>query len=254
MRHSLCWLLASAVAAVAGGCDAADPSSGLDLALPASAEPPVPVSERGRPLSPFRSSFERLSPSPCLADGASVGVWAVVFGGYGCVRPEAQDAESWFALAPGAVGQPDSTRASLVVGPRQRSAFRLSLRLVADRPLRTGSPPNPWETAWVVWDYTDNDHFYYAILKPNGWEVGKRDPAYPGGQRFLATGTSPLYPMGPWYHVVIERASGRTSLSADGVTLTTFVDRERPYTRGRIGFYTEDAAVRFSDVALDAAG
>jgi hypothetical protein len=37
----------------------------------------------------------------------------------------------------------------------------------------------------------------------------------------------------------------------DGEHVVTFTDQERPYRGGRIGFYTEDAEVRFSDVVID---
>ena len=49
-----------------------------------------------------------------------------------------------------------------------------------------------------MWDYTDNNHFSYLALKTNGWELGKRDPAYPGGQRFLATGSDSPTQIGQW--------------------------------------------------------
>ena len=88
------------------------------------------------------------------------------------------------------------------------------------------------------------------MLKPNGWELGKRDPAYPGGQRFLATGASPAYPVGRRYDVDVAVVEGRTAVRVDGVPLTTFVDQERPWTGGAVALYTEDAAVRFADVEV----
>ena len=60
--------------------------------------------------------------------------------------------------------------------------FTIRLRTLAQR--RRGQP-NPWEVGWLLWRYTDNDHFYSFIVKPNGFELGKQDPAYPGRQRFL---------------------------------------------------------------------
>ena len=33
------------------------------------------------------------------------------------------------------------------------------------RQLREGSPANPWEVAWVVWNYVDPNHFYYLAIK-----------------------------------------------------------------------------------------
>ncbi len=139
------------------------------------------------------------------------------------------------------------------MGPSHGASFELRAQTITDSQLRSGTPPNPWEVAWVAWDYTDEEHFYYAVLKPNGWEIGKRDPAYPGGQRFLATGKSPTYPTGQWYDVRVVRVQGRTSLTVDGVPIAVFVDTERPYQGGRVALYTEDAAVRFRAIEVRAA-
>jgi hypothetical protein len=117
------------------------------------------------------------------------------------------------------------------------------------RQLRTGSAPNPWEAAWALWHYTDNEHFYYVILKPNGWELGKEDPAYPGAQRFLATGESP-FPIGPTYTVRVRQIGNVTTVWADGRQLVSFTDNERPYRSGAIGLYNEDAEVEFDGVSV----
>jgi hypothetical protein len=114
--------------------------------------------------------------------------------------------------------------------------------------LRVGSAPNPWETGWLVWNYTDNDHFYYFSLKPNGWELGKRDPAYEGGQRFLATGDSVSLEMGAWTRFSVVQTGGEMRVSLDGAEVVRFVDLERPYEAGRLGVYSEDARVLLDDV------
>lgn len=181
----------------------------------------------------------------CLEDGASRGGWVVQFGGGGCVEVASGGT---LHLAPAAIADSSETRASLVVGSSHGATFGLRARMITDGQLRTGTPPNPWEVAWLVWDYTDDEHFYYAVLKPTGWEVGKRDPAYPGGQRFLATGESPVYPIGQWYGLEVVRVEGRTSLTVDSVPITVFTDPERPYQQGRVALYTEDAAARFEDI------
>jgi hypothetical protein len=41
-----------------------------------------------------------------------------------------------------------------------------------ERRLR-GDRANPWDAAWLVWRYTDDQHFYYLVLKPDGFELGK---------------------------------------------------------------------------------
>jgi hypothetical protein len=40
------------------------------------------------------------------------------------------------------------------------------------------------------------------------------------------------------------------SVFVDGVLLTTFTDRERPYSTGLVGFYSEDAAAYFHSVVV----
>lgn len=181
----------------------------------------------------------------CLPDGARSNGWTVRFAGYGCAAIGV-DGGSVLALRPRAAASADATHAGLVLGPSLSSrdaAARFRVRVFTARQLRTGSAPNPWEVAWVVWHYTDDDHFYYFIAKPNGWELGKRDPAYPGGQRFLATGSERRFPVGQWYDVDVAQRGATITVSVDGRTLVMFEDRERPYTAGAVGLYSEDAAV-----------
>jgi hypothetical protein len=113
--------------------------------------------------------------------------------------------------------------------------------------LRTGSRPNPWECAWIVWHYQDSEHFYYLAIKPNGWEIGKRDPAYPGGQRFLASG-SRGFPIGLWHQFLVTQNAETITVQVNGVNIASHQDSERPYTSGALGFYAEDAEVQIDDI------
>lgn len=101
-----------------------------------------------------------------------------------------------------------------------------------------------------MWHYTDDLHFYALALKPNGWELSKEDPAYPGAQRYLATGSWSRYPAGSTAHAKVVQTGATMRVEVDGRHLTTFTDRERPYSRGRVGLYTEDAAVTFGRVRM----
>ena len=114
----------------------------------------------------------------------------------------------------------------------------------------SSTSPNTWETAWAMWHYTDNTHFYYLILKPNGWELGKGDPKYAGAQRFLATGSSPKFPIGSWNEIEVTQTGAAIDVSVDGEHLTHFVDEERPYLNGAIGMYCEDSRVYFDDLSV----
>jgi hypothetical protein len=115
--------------------------------------------------------------------------------------------------------------------------MKMTANILTRHQLRT-PVPNPWEVAWVLWHYTDDTHFYYLALKPNGWELGKEDPAYPGAQRYLATGSDRKFPIGSWYSTTIVQRGA----------VITFTDGQRPYRSGHAGLYNEDADVRFDRI------
>ena len=178
-------------------------------------------------------------PSRPWADGSVHGRWVSVFNGHGTNTGD----DASLALSPRAAEDRGTTHAGLVVSVASYHDVRYAARMRTVRQLRDPGP-NPWEVPWLVWAYTDPEHFYYVTLKPNGWELGKRDPAYPGGQRFLATGRT-RYPVGAWYGVRVRQDGAVIGVEADGRRLVTFTDTERPYPAGRVGAYTEDATVRF---------
>ena len=201
----------------------------------------------------FFDDFSAYAPDLCLADGELFGPWTSVFNGYGCISVRSDGERFWLEESPFASASSSETHAALVSGLSFASPMTLSVDVRTTAQLRTNAPPNPWEAAWVVWNYADNARFYYFIPKPDGWELGKADPAYPGGQRFLTTGSSPVFPIGGTYHVKIVQSQNVLSAYVDGVLITTFTDAQRPYTSGRISLYTEDAAARFTNVAVNVA-
>jgi Ca2+-binding RTX toxin-like protein len=163
---------------------------------------------------------------------------------------ESSNTSQFLSLTPAVATSPSVTHSALVLSQAVLNGdFTYSADVLTDAQLRTGGAPNPWETAWLVWDYTDNDHFYYFALKTNGWELGKRDPAYAGGQRFLATGSDTSFLLKTWYDVAVTQVGATISVSVDGQPIVTFADQERPYTSGRLGIYTEDARVFFDNVS-----
>jgi hypothetical protein len=198
-------------------------------------------------------NFSGLPIDTCYSDGTVVGAWKSVFDGFGCNATVFLEGNAVLLERPAASVSPYETHGGLVVGPAINGDFTLQVSAATNVQLRTGSAPNPWEVAWLLWHYVDNSHFYYFIPKPNGWELGKADPAYPGAQRFLATGSSPSFPIGAWYRVSIVQSGQTIQVSVNGATVTTFTDRERAYSSGRVGLYTEDAEGYFDDVTLTTA-
>ena len=73
----------------------------------------------------------------------------------------------------------------------------------------------------------------FLLLHPETERLGARQARtlqYPGDQRFLASGSRPIYPIGNRYVVKIVQAASPTSTTlsvfVDGVLLTTFTDQE----------------------------
>ncbi|WP_250287123.1 family 16 glycoside hydrolase [Frankia sp. CiP1_Cm_nod2] len=181
-------------------------------------------------------------------DGTRHGRWLAVFDGYGRTtgRATAGDGndELVVTLAPRAAAGSDSTHAGLVVSTEHYQGVRFSTRIRTLRQLRQPEP-RPWEVGWILWHYTDPAHFYAFVLKPNGWELSKQDPAYPGGQRFLASGPAPRGRLGDWHRIEVAHFGNIVQVSVDGASTVRFQDTEHPYLSGAVGLYSEDAVVEF---------
>ena len=195
----------------------------------------------------LNDDFESM-PTSTWAEGSTHGAWTTRFDGFGKVAVERAGTKV-LMLRPQASEEPGETHAALVTSKRTFSSMQLTARAKTVKQLRT-SDPNPWESAWVIWNYTDNTHFYYLALKTNGWEVGKAHPRYHGSKRFLATGSDMKFPIGTWASVDIRQIGNTMQVSANGKLLTTFTDNERPYTSGAVGVYNEDAKTYFDDISV----
>ena len=198
----------------------------------------------------FTDEFSNYTEGVCFEDGSAFGPWTVVFDGYGCVSTLYLGSDHLLALQPKTAMIPTETHSALTVGPRFSGPFNYDILYFNQAQLRTGSVPNPWEVGWVVWDYTDSNHFYYFIAKPNGWELGKRDPTYPGGQRNLISGTSVVFPIGQWNFVRVEQVKNKLTVYANGTKIVSYVDKLNPYLSGQIGIYSEDALVYVTSVKV----
>jgi hypothetical protein len=160
----------------------------------------------------------------------------------------AEEVTRVLVLTPKVAESADTTHAALLITRASYSGdIAFSGRVQTVRHLRAGSLPNPWECAWLVWNYQDEHHFYYLAVKPTGWELGKRDPAYPGGQRFLISGDDG-FPIGAWHDFTILQEGASITIRLNGVEIASYVDAERPYTGGQLGLYSEDAEVQLDDI------
>jgi hypothetical protein len=225
----------------------------LPRAAAAAAALLAPLAEAGAPA--FRDDFATAAATRCLRDHARAGPWYVASTGFGCVRVVDGPHGRHLRAAPLPSALPRETHAFLVTGPVLAAPLSYSLHVRTESQLRGGSPPNEWETAWVVWGYSDPRHFYYFVPRADGWELGKRDPSYPGGQRFLASGSSPSFPLRRWVEIkVTQDAAARIEVRAAGRLVVSYVDEERPYAAGKIALYGEDCEALFDDVRAAGAG
>ncbi|MBI2484598.1 hypothetical protein HYW18_00340 [Candidatus Uhrbacteria bacterium] len=175
--------------------------------------------------------------------------WLDVYNGYGTNLFE----NGTWSLVPKASVEPSETHASLVLAKYPLSepyVFRTTMTPV--RQLRTGSPPNPWETGWLLFDYKPDGRFKYLILKPDGYGVEIGEYLGPGEQNFLYTSRvgDLSFPIGQSYDVTLVVRSSRIFVFVNGQEVARYAMSENDIldTTGRVGLYTEDAEVLFQDI------
>lgn len=205
--------------------------------------------------APSPTAFSTMSRST-WRDGSAHKGWVDRWNGYGTVGivRDAGRGANVLSLSPAASTSPTETHSALVTTKASYTTPTFSVPVKTVAQLRQGSTPNPWEVGWVMWNFASPSSYYNLVLKPNGWEVDRGDPTYPGGQHFLASGTSPAFKIGAWYRVGISQTGSTIAITVNGSPLATVQDPTAtgPLTSGRIGLYSEDATVRFGDVVVGA--
>jgi hypothetical protein len=132
--------------------------------------------------------------------------------------------------------------------------------------------PNNWETAWVIFRFTDNWHHYYLLIQGDGGlELGRKDYATQiEQQQFLVTNanTAPPFVLGQWYNIRIRCYRYQIKVWIDGVLQCNITDDGTfgfdsngggipppPTTAllgGYFGFYNEDAEAEFDNFVIRA--
>jgi hypothetical protein len=143
---------------------------------------------------------------------------------------------------------PAETHSALVTSPPVAGDGAFSFTATTLAQLRTGSAPNPWEVAWAMFRFRDLADYYWFILKPNGWELGKKQGS--DRQIFLATGTAPTLDIGRANHVRIETRGSRIRVLVDGAQVVSYVDPNPLPAGGSVGLYEEDSRVQFRSVSF----
>lgn len=97
------------------------------------------------------------------------GKWLDLYGGYGLKGVTVQNNNGFFEYANTSTS-PGETHGTLTTSTKSFGDFQMSLYMKNVKQLRQNSLPNPWETAWLFWHYTDNYHNYALVLKTNGFQ------------------------------------------------------------------------------------
>jgi len=164
---------------------------------------------------------------------------------------------------PTAATSSGQTFSTLITSTSNYTNFTLELDMRTIQQLRTGSTPNNWETAWVNWHWTDNQHLYYFVLKMSGVELGKVDTG--GTQIILDTpGTPFTLTLNQWYHVKVVVNGNHFRCFVDGTLYSDYKDvgvggfpappTNYPPTStlysGKVSLYCEDSEAEFDNVSI----
>lgn len=147
--------------------------------------------------------------------------------------------------------------------------------------------PNAWETAWLMFRFSDDTHHYYCILKSNGgFELGKKDYVKVGTtqvktpdgvihdvasqdqQQFLFTSEGHSFALQTWYKFRIKTTGKRIqvwindslmcditddgSIGYDSITGNNPIGWGASQTMscGKVGFYVEDCKGEFDNIKV----
>jgi hypothetical protein len=141
----------------------------------------------------------------------------------------------------------EETHSALITSRSSWTDYAFSYETHTVEPLRQGDPPKPWEVGWTMFRFQDLENYYWFMLKPNGYELGKKHGS--DGQIFLVTGDSPQLLIGRTHRVRIAVVGGHIVVWVDGTKLIDYTDGT-PLLRGGVGLYEEDAHVHFDRVRV----
>ena len=169
----------------------------LVAAFAVGSSPDVRGASKARRVAPSLQTigFDRAPLGTPWLDRTGYQPWWSLHDGFGVTSVvETAPGSRAMRLSTAAARTPSATYSALVRTTRTWGDldFTIRLRTLAQR--RRGQP-NPWEVGWLLWRYTDNDHFYSFIIKPNGFELGKQDPPTPAAS-VPVYAYAPAFPVG----------------------------------------------------------
>jgi hypothetical protein len=140
------------------------------------------------------------------------------------------------------------THSALVVTRKTWRDATISFRTINQKQLRLNDAPNTWECPWVMFRFKDLENYYWFMLKPNGFELGKKQGS--DTQHFLVTGDQPNQAVGEWKRIRLVVQGARIQAFVDGTRIFDYTDPNPLLGLGSVGLYEEDAQVRFDSLAI----
>lgn len=181
--------------------------------------------------------------------GGVYGGWQATWVGSGAVLGD----ERTVTVTPKSATSPWESYTGVVTSTTSYGDAVVETTMATTRQLRAGSAPRSWEVGSLITRYVDADRYYAVRLKTTGWELTKHDPASPRGQRVLASGSSPTFPLGTARRVRLTQRADTLTLDVAGTRVTSVRDTERPYLTGRVGLASDNAATTFTDTTITVA-
>jgi len=185
------------------------------------------------------------------------GQWKNEYLGYGSTGVESADPRNnAFYLKPKAVTSVSQTEAALVRSSGSFCNFIVEFDMNTVNQLREGSPPKTWEAGWFLFRYTDMFHYYWLVIRSDGFELGKKDCNTCGdpadGQEYLVTKSLPTLNTNTWQHWKVEGIDNHFKVWIDNKLIVDFEDEEMTsqLTGGNIAMYSEDAYVKYDNMIL----
>lgn len=146
-----------------------------------------------------------------------------------------------------------TTHASLVLSKFDIKSenFDIIVDYKNDRALRE-KDPNPWEVFWLFFNYVPGLHHTkttnYVIAKPNGLEVGRA--AKEIDQVYVKTSELVSAKFNQWHRLRVQKQGEIVKFYFDKIYIFEVATSVLFTAPGRIGLYSEDAAVTVKRVCL----
>jgi len=202
-------------------------------------------------------NFEGGAYSLGLDETSPNGKWQNQYNGYGItgIAEDPTTGNHYFYEEPKISTSPNETHASLVTTTKKYTNFDMTLDMDTVKQLRQNSLPNPWETAWIFWHYSDDFHTYAFYLKSTGFQIEKKDNnnQNDSAEIYLVDGDTAKLEMGQMAKIRISMVGTHIRIWVNGANVADFYDKvpnSPQMSYGAVGLYDEDSSVRFDNVYI----